>query len=90
MLFREPALSTPKILINLSRIPNKLIDFNNNYRLSVILCGLIRARKKNGDLYLCTLPPKIAEEIELTQLNEAINIFEDGEDALNGFEMLEG
>ena len=82
LFMRATAVPSPKIILNLAHVTNMLIDVDEIYPLSVILWGLVRARKKSGDLILCNLPPWIEDDMTLTHMNEAIGVYKDEQTAL--------
>lgn len=55
------------------------LDFVDSSGLSVLISTLKTARRDGGDLVLLNVNPRIMALLELTRLNEIIDIFEDQE-----------
>jgi anti-sigma B factor antagonist len=58
------------------------VNFVDSTALATLVQGLNRARKRNGELYLCGLQKQVYMIFELTRLDKAFHIFVDEEHAL--------
>jgi anti-sigma B factor antagonist len=58
------------------------VNFVDSTALATLVQGLNRARKRNGELYLCGLQKQVYMIFELTRLNKAFHIFVDEDHAL--------
>ena len=75
----EKATTTPDahIVVNMSDV-----NFVDSTALATLVQGLNRARKRNGELYLCGLQKQVYMIFELTRLDKAFHIFVDEDHAL--------
>jgi anti-sigma B factor antagonist len=65
------------IVVNLSDV-----NFVDSTALATLVQGLNRARKRDGELYLCGLQKQVYMIFELTRLDKAFHIFVDEDHAL--------
>lgn len=70
---------------------NKLVfdfsmtNFIDSTGIGSLVAILKFCRQHKGDLYLCSLPPKVKTIIELTQLQKIFKIFDTPEQAVKSF-----
>lgn len=83
-----PALKSELVLLNAEGINNIILDLSGvNYvdssGLSAILVGSRLCKAANGTFVVCKLHPNVAKLIELSQLNDILNIIPSLEEAID-------
>jgi len=66
------------------------LDFVDSSGLSVLISTLKFARSEGGDLVLLNVNPRVMALLELTRLNEIIDIYDDQESLINAFKQSSG
>jgi anti-sigma B factor antagonist len=69
--------SPAHVVVNMAEV-----NFVDSTGLATLVQGLNRARKRNGELYLCGLQKQVYMIFELTRLDKAFHIFVDEDHAL--------
>jgi anti-sigma B factor antagonist len=69
--------SSAHVVVNMAEV-----NFVDSTGLATLVQGLNRARKRNGELYLCGLQKQVYMIFELTRLDKAFHIFVDENHAL--------
>src|SRR4029453_11936521 len=80
-LEKATTTSPAHIVVNMAAV-----NFVDSTALATLVQGLNRARKRNGELYLCGLQKQVYMIFELTRLDKAFHIFVDEDHALQAFE----
>ena len=62
------------------------LEFVDSSGLSVLICTLKAARSGGGDMVLLNVNPRIMTLLELTRLNEIINIYDNQENLIRSFQ----
>jgi anti-sigma B factor antagonist len=79
-LERATTTTPANIVVNLADV-----NFVDSTALATLVQGLNRARKRNGELFLCGLQKQVYMIFELTRLDKAFHIFVDEDHALQAF-----
>jgi anti-sigma B factor antagonist len=77
--------SPAHVVVNMSEV-----NFVDSTGLATLVQGLNRARKRNGELYLCGLQKQVYMIFELTRLDKAFHIFVDEDHALHAITATSG
>jgi len=77
--------SPTHVVVNMSEV-----SFVDSTGLATLVQGLNRARKRNGELYLCGLQKQVYMIFELTRLDKAFHIFVDEDHALQAISAASG
>ena len=79
-LLMEAIKEHPRVILNLEKV-----NFIDSSGLGVIVAGLKRIKKNNGELGLAVLQPPIKLLFELTQLYKVFSIFDSVEQGVSDF-----
>ena len=77
--------SPAHVVVNMAEV-----NFVDSTGLATLVQGLNRARKRNGELFLCGLQKQVYMIFELTRLDKAFHIFVDEDHALQAITATSG
>ncbi|MGB0386347.1 MAG: STAS domain-containing protein [Ardenticatenaceae bacterium] len=80
LLLKAAEALPAQVIVNLDKV-----NFIDSSGLAVLVQGMKRCRKNNGNLHLCNLQQRVRIIFELTRLDRAFYIFPDEKSALKAF-----